>query len=382
MYKPITKLTYYLTSLLIFIFAAGCSKHDAPAPAPAAPIILPPPVIPDKDIYVCGNLLTQSSTRAVYWKNGSVIKLGDPNINTAANAIFVNGNDIYIAGYEQVNNKNKAVYWKNGNMVVLDDGMAMDIAVQNNDIYVSGHFDNYVYDIYTPPVMIASYWKNGVITKLQNPIADNSNGGPNSDALTVAVSGNNVHVGGYGSGAYGGGPYVAVYWKNTVPTQLTPYFAGFGNLEAKSMIKDLVLEGDDVYTAGSIMPATGILANPADIGGAVYWKNGKGFQLFNNSIYSVNNAIAVNGSTVYTAGFDSGSAFYAKDSTIFSLNISGQIAYPSGIALYQGDVYISGYAHSNENNALNSAVYWKNGTLFTLATNAEATGIAVIKHQQ
>lgn len=205
---------------------------------------------------------------------------------------------------------------------------------------------------------------------------------PNADALTIAILGNDVYAGGYGNGTYGGGNTVALYWKNAIAANLTPYSSSFGNLCAKSMVKDLVVQGADIYMTGFIIPATGILAKPADIGGAVYWKNTTGVQLFDNSIYSVSDVIGVNNSAVYTAGpYDGRNAYYKKDTTTFILRMNGQPPNPTGIAFYNNDVYISGYTFLPGNNS-GIAGYWKNSSLVILATSgAQATGIVVNKHQ-
>ncbi|QEM12988.1 hypothetical protein [Mucilaginibacter rubeus] len=318
----------------------------------------------------------------MYWKGNTLVKLGDGTSNTVAKAIFIKDDDVYVAGSAEVSGKKKAVYWKNGSMVILDDGAATDIVVQGPDVYVSGNFDNYVYGTSVPPVMVAAYWKNGVINKLVNPIGDISGGLPNANALAISVSGNDVYVGGFGNGTYGGGNIVALYWKNGTATNLTTYSSSFGNLSAKSTVNDLVVQGTDIYMAGFIIPATGILAKPTDIGGAVYWKNTIGVQLFDNSIYSKSSVIGINGSIVYTAGpYDASNGYYKKDNAVVMLGMNGQAPNPTGIAFYNNDVYICGYGSAQGSNS-GIAGYWKNASLVMLATSgAQATGIVVIKHK-
>lgn len=383
-------------ALFILLFIAACGKSRGPSPVPlpvvpppvvVPPVVIPPPivvppVVQETDVYVSGNLLVGFNSTAVYWKGNTLVKLGDGSSNTVANAIFIKDNDVYVAGSAQVSGKKKAVYWKNGNMVVLDDGAATDIVVQGTDVYVSGNFDYYVYGTSVPPVMVAAYWKNGVINKLVNPIGDISGGLPNADALAISVSGNDVYVGGFGNGTYGGGNTVALYWKNGAATNLTTYSSSFGNLCAKSMVTDLVVQGTDIYMAGFIIPATGILAKPTDIGGAVYWKNTTGVQLFDNSIYSKSSVIGINGSAVYTAGpYDAINAYYKKDNTTIMLGMSEQSPNATGIAFYNNDLYISGYSSPPGNNS-GIAGYWKNNSLVVLATSrAQATGIVVTKHK-
>jgi len=75
------------------------------------------------DIYVAGGMELKSSsgdyTMATLWKNGNVVQLlGD----SRATAVSVSGTDVLVAGSSNISSSSFAVYWKNGSLIKLDDG--------------------------------------------------------------------------------------------------------------------------------------------------------------------------------------------------------------------------------------------------------------------
>jgi hypothetical protein len=108
----------------------------------------------------------------------------------------------------------------------------------------------------------------------------------------------------------------AVYWKNGVPMELTPY-------SQVSVANSVTVIGPDVYIAGGIAGPDGLLR-------ATYWKNGVPTQL--DATYSVANSIEV----------------------------------------YQNDVYVAG------NRSIDTALYWKNGAPIILG-RGRANAIVVKK---
>jgi hypothetical protein len=73
-----------------------------------------------------------------------------------ANGIAVNDTDVYVAGYVA----GAAVYWKNGTEIKLEPGAANAIAVPGTDGYVTG-------DAYSSSsITTAAFWKNGARTSL------------------------------------------------------------------------------------------------------------------------------------------------------------------------------------------------------------------------
>jgi hypothetical protein len=54
----------------------------------------------------------------MYWVNGIAHKLNDGTQQYTATAITVNNKDVYVAGFAGYSTTN-AVYWKNGNLVKI-----------------------------------------------------------------------------------------------------------------------------------------------------------------------------------------------------------------------------------------------------------------------
>jgi hypothetical protein len=63
-------------------------------------------------------------TNAIFWNNGNETTLSNDGINFYnTSSIYVKGNDVYISGNEEINDSQLyAVYWKNGTEVKLTDG--------------------------------------------------------------------------------------------------------------------------------------------------------------------------------------------------------------------------------------------------------------------
>lgn len=188
----------YLIMFLCIVGFYSCSKRVGNKPPSQA-----------VDVLVAGvgsNGVAQSVAKI--WKNGNATELSPGNaVQEWATAIFVSGKDVYVCGNEisKTSSKPVAKYWKNGNPVNLTDGStaayAYSIVISGTDIYVAGmetcaNTDN----------MIAKFWKNG------NPV-NLTDGSVNAGAKAIAVSGNNVYVVGYE------GPR-AVYWKNSITSEL------------------------------------------------------------------------------------------------------------------------------------------------------------------
>ncbi len=179
------------------------------------------------DVYVAGSAEKNSQVApntyfdahvAVYWKNGVPVDLSQvtnqgPNID--ATSIAVSGSDVYVTGNIQAASPSnpQAVYWKNGTQVALSAGnftgfgdTASSIAISGPNVYVSGGPDGHV----------QGYWVNGTFIPVMAPAAIET-----ERTAQIAANGTDVYFVGSIQGTTNGN-YVASYWKNGVPTKLTP----------------------------------------------------------------------------------------------------------------------------------------------------------------
>lgn len=272
-----------------------------------------------KNIYIVGDTaLLSSVTRPLYWRNGTLTRLGDGYIGRAGgvsvvgNDIYmatdtavlplgpthftiiwkngnrilryagglaastVSGTDIYTAGYilNAAGNGQIAAYWKNGNAVYCGEGSGISISVSGSDVYIAGLYRNSVV-----------YWKNGSLVSLPNNTLSYG-------TVSITVSGTDVYVASTTANTIG--LPVATYWKNGVPTFLT---SGSSNTVASAV----TVSGTDLYVAGYV----GGLLNPV----ATYWKNGVAVSLGSGMA----NAIVVSGQDVYVCGTSGNDAVYWKN---------------------------------------------------------------------
>lgn len=198
---------------------------------------------------------------------------------------------------------------------------------------------------------VATYWKNGSPTVLRTP-----NNTPGT-AQVITINGNDIFVGGcLGSlGRYGG----ACYWKNGA-------FNGFGS--SNSGVLAIAVSNGDVYPAGM-----------ADNLAAV-WKNVTLLPIWSPP-YSIANAVAINGSDIYAAGFTTVTnnyavAVYWKNGIVTKLSSETANANANSIAVNGADVYVAGYTLDANNNP--TAVLWKNGVATTLSSLKSMASIVAI----
>lgn len=324
--KPILLILFALFAMI------SCKKSASPTPKPVAKR--------DTDVYLAGFIVANGySTIATFWKNGVATKLAGETQNSSAKAIAVNGGDVYIAG--SVSNGNSsfpvAVYWKNGVEVQLTDSLpntsANAIAISGNDIYLAGTMND-----------VATVWKNGVATRLDN--------GNYSAAYGIAVSGNDVYVAGF---TYSDPiRFSPTIWKNGVETKLA-----YGNIS--SVASSVSVIGNDVYVVG------------CSDNSATLWKNGTPTVFDVRSSQYESFAVASKGSDVYLVRSSITGYFKNGIETI----IPGY-GFPLAITVVGSDVYVAGAIPDGL--PAPYVCYWKNGSLVQFGSGGNALGIAVVPH--
>lgn len=212
-------------------------------------------------VYVCGYVgrPTDSIYTAKLWLNGEEEVLAN-STDAVANAVAFSQGDIYVVGWKKIGNTINAVYWKNGQQFILGIGVANDIFIDNNTIYIGGHiFNNF-------NSQRAAYWKNNLLTILENDA--------NSDVVAISVSDNNIFAAGRTNNN-------ACYWRNNVKFQAQT------NSADNNYINGMATYGNTAFSVGSILTN----ANQK----AYYWNNRSNYRLLygNYDFWSEANDIAI-----------------------------------------------------------------------------------------
>ena len=220
---------------------------------------------------------------------------------------------------------------------------------KNVDVYVAGSVSS---QSTIKSFLIASYWKNGTITKLTDSTG-------NADGYAIAIDNGAVYVAGYTTSKTSTNT-VATYWKNGKEIHLTD---GSTNASASAI---MVYNGA-VYVTGSVYNSSGI-----DV--ATIWKNGVAIQLSDGTQNAYVAAIAISDGDVYLAGADGTSGKIWKNGLAATITYPGSaVVSLSAITIHGSNVYVAGYVKGG------GAAYWKDNTptLLTNTYNSYASGIVV-----
>ena len=265
---------------------------------------------PDPDLYILGT----EDNEIRLWKNGILVPNNYGGLRSVARGLAVSDKrDVYIAGKQDpITGNAKATVWKNGVPTFLTSGvytaMATCIAISGNDIYVGGYEHNGVqYE--------GKIWKNGIPTSLTSPTADGR-------IESICVSGNDVYAVGTENG-------IAKRWKNGTPTNLTfqqgaggvlsvaaangnSYTCGFKNINPTGQYGHLWINGtDSSLVNGTLTLAMSIVHTGTDLyiscvkgkTGHI-WKNGALTNIDNSSNETVPYGLYVAGNNVYACGWE------------------------------------------------------------------------------
>lgn len=334
------KKQFFFATLACITLFTSCKKDDNPA------------VESITNVYVAG---TQDDSSTGYdksgvWKNGTFTAntVTSTNRNHYAYALAVSGNDIYTTGYENTTTVWKCHVWKNGQLQYsLGDGYSYGngIAVSGTDIYVAG----LAYEP-SPLTRYAMLWKNS-----NGPVSILASGTNGYEARAIAISGNDVYVGGEENDN-------GSVWKNGVALTL--------NNATGCYITGVAVDGADVY-------AVGYTPSPVRIR---YWKNGNSIDIATAGT-TFANAIAISNGDVYIAGSDySGPkaiAKYWKNGAAVTLGDGIRHSKANAIAIKGTDVYVAGEVQG-ASNISDYATVWKNGQATTIGSaNSSAKAIVV-----
>ncbi|WP_426671402.1 hypothetical protein ACPPVU_09205 [Mucilaginibacter sp. McL0603] len=327
--------------LIVVVGSSACKKTDSTIDPNIGPV----------NVYLAGwRSYPPGNQVATYWKNGVLTDLTDGSKYITATSIVASGTDVYVGGDQFINNHSVALYWKNGVMATLTDtskdAYIGTATISGNDIYFAGYENDGGHKI-------AKYWKNGQGVNLTSGVND-------AKILAIVVSGNDVYAAGWESN---GTVEVAKYWKNGTAVSLSD---GSNSTEAGS----IAVSANNIYALLTeyMQPYPCPYCGRAPVGTGVFtiWKNGSIIATATQS--QSFSAISVANNVLYIAGSDSNAASYFKNGAAYHLTEGSTEAQASGIAVWDTDVYVSGYENISGHNV---PTYWKNGkpTHLTDGTN-------------
>jgi len=280
----------------------------------------------------------RESTSACYWQNGARVNL--PGTSGEATAITVYNDTVYCAGMYNAGNT-VACYWVSTSRYDLMDGVANSIAVTPENIYVGGARGSQ-----------GGYWVNndaGFVQLSQGV----------GEIKDISLAGGNVFAAGVDEE-----PLLA-YWVNGTRTVLES--------GSNRTLTGIYVSGGNVYISGySTSPQR-----------AFYYKNNTKYNL-ETSIDSFARDIVVVGDDVYVAGYytigSDNFACYWRNGVRVDMThpiVEGNDTFARAIAIKDGDIYMAGN-FSNDMIPINTACFWKNGTLYSLnEDNTYATSLFV-----
>lgn len=228
-------------------------------------------IVSNGDVYAFGTGSINNSLTTVsylFWKNGVVTNLKtsfgtNSHIVSSIDDMEVVGNDVYFVGFMKpaflTVELYDLVYWKNGIKTVINSNLngsgATQIAVQNNDVYItlSPNFDT----------SLSGYYKNDVFFANQDLRFDG-----------LSIINNQVVV--YGSTGFN------PFYKNTVSNATT--MVPFVN---ETSIINMVFDNNNLYYSNqSQVIKNGILFNQSQLPNVI-----SDFKIVNDNLYKIESAV-------------------------------------------------------------------------------------------
>ena len=252
-----------------------------------------------------------------------------------------------------------ATYWKNGKPSTIgkSNSNAVAMAVSGNDIHLAG------FEMNAAGKHVAKYWKNGVGISLTDGTVD-------AFANGIFISGNDVYIAGQEL-LPGRSTYQAKYWKNGTPVNLT------GDNQ-QAIATDIAVVAGDVYVIGERRNLDWLTTITC------YWKNGQLFDLGSRSTTASDQSLTVSGNDVYMLWSEVYNNFgqlqtrYSKNlGSAIPLNDGSPDVRGSAITVNGNDVYIAGTGTAASNQGI-VAKYWKNGSSVALSDGTvSAYGLSI-----
>jgi hypothetical protein len=347
-----TKKPIHILLGLIILFASACDK-ELKTPIP-------------KDIYVCGTINQGQVTQACYWKNGSLIKLGDGITPSVAVAINVKPNgDVVVAGTSG-DDPRTAVYWLNGNMVKVTTGQndadVRGLLLRGDSIILCGS------EVYNGELSAAVWFKSTVV--------------PGFNA--------------YYSGAQGiftdikmNGSEVAAVGNETYNNKQVALYVDRVNGGGRKLLADSFT--NTFATALDIKNGEVFIAGQEDNGNAnggyngIFWRNSVKQNLANNpgtlnistrNILFQNNNLYISGTKFDGTNFRPIIYTNGSQQSYTSPNASDNLC--KGLSVIGDKIFMASTEYSNAATPIGTAVYWTNGSpTYLLPSNASAIDLFV-----
>ncbi len=366
--QALNRLAGGAAAIVLAACGGGGGGDSSDAPANTNPATTPSPGSPagNRQVVVVGNEFSRetSTTAGKVWVNDSetTLRVGDNGKQSEATGLAFGPEGYVACGYSRDNGfypkvtvplRDEATLWySNGitqNLTAVSDRefasefYTSGIAIDQSNAYVSGIFTD-------AGISQAMYWKNAVPTILT----------PDKKLTQVAtgifVKDTDVYV----SGTQGLVVTSAVYWKNGVKSELS---------SDRSLTTSIAVDGSGVYVAGVVFRAGG---GPAL---AVVWKNGVE-QLLAEGYQAL--SIALGGfDDVYVAGIGIAStnvqvARLWKNGVLQELEGATAGSSANDVVVVGNDVYVAGHI-SGRGPTGQQAVLWVNGKLKKLTLDNSAT---------
>lgn len=298
------------------------------------------------NVYVGGGFRIAGNSSAnsiAKWNGSDWLAIGSNGNGITGNeieAMAISGNDVYVGGNFIKSAGNTPVNgiakwdgngWSSLKSGVDDDGSIYAISVSGSDVYVGGTFTS-VDGISANNI---AKWNGSTWSALGNGIS--------SGIYAIATSGSDVYVGG-GFTSAGSAPAKNVAkWNGINWSALGDGISG-GNFDG--VVKTIAISGNDVYVGGDFAKAGNVpVSNIAKWNGSNWDSLGSGVKgMFNTRVYG----IAISGSDVYvgglftTAGNVAANGIAKWNGSAWSALDSGMDGYVLAIAASGNDVYVGG----------------------------------------